>query len=155
MVWIQQWQRLKMMHALALPGNITENMLHQWRTEYADISMFQTALVRLDHPWRIRIDLFLVETLLYEEIINQNKKGFVVPASSIPAMFINKWNLRPAPDAVRQVLQKLQANEKGYKNMWCRRFRHRWQLCVTEFLPRAPMDENERQFRVARPEFLH
>ena len=88
MVWIQQWQRLKMMHALALPGNITENMLHQWRTEYADTSVFQQALVRLDHPWRIRIDLFLVETLLYEEIINQNKKGLVVPANSIPAMFI-------------------------------------------------------------------
>jgi hypothetical protein len=112
----------------------------------------QAALQRLDHPWRVRVDIFLVESLLYEEILEQNKKGLVVPANSIPAMFIKKWKMRPIPHSVNEILNKLQRNEREYKKMWCRRFRHRWQLCVTEFIPRTPMDTPERQFRVTWPD---
>jgi hypothetical protein len=74
-VWIHQWQRLKMTHALASPGNITEQILHQWRSDYGNTSMMQEALRNIEHPWRIRVDIFLVETLLYEEVLEQ-PKGF-------------------------------------------------------------------------------
>jgi hypothetical protein len=56
--------------------------------------------------------MFLVETLLYEEILDQNKKGLVVPANSIPALFIRKWNMRPIPDVVKPVLDRLRTNNK-------------------------------------------
>jgi hypothetical protein len=96
--------------------------------------------------------MFLVETLLYEEVWEQNQKGLVIPANSIPAMFIKKWHLRPAPQKVKEIMHRLQRNDNDFKNKktWRRGVRHRWQLCVTEFLPRTSVDENERQFRVAQ-----
>ena len=147
-VWIQQWQRLNMMRTLASPGQITEQILQQRRIQYGGATVMQEALRDLQHPWRIRADMFLVETLLYEEVLEQNQKGLVIPANSIPAMFIKKWHLRPAPQKVKDIMQRLQTNNKDFKKTWSRAFRHLWQLCVTAFLPRTPMDENERQFRV-------
>ena len=81
----------------------------------------QEALRDLEHAWRIRVDMFLVETLLYDEV-EQSQKGLVIPANSIPAMFINKWHLRPAPQKVKEIMHRLQRNDKDFKKHGVARF---------------------------------
>ena len=68
-VWVQQWQRKWIRWALATPGQVSDTMLQTWRGQFADSEPVVAALQSLTHPWRVRVDCFLMETLLYEEII--------------------------------------------------------------------------------------
>ena len=150
-VWVQQWQRKWIRWALATPGQVTITMLQTWRAEFAAAPPVVAALQSLTHPWRVRVDCFLMETLLYEEIIAQNEKGLVMPANTVPAMFIHKWSMRPRPPCIDQVIGRMRTDTGAFKKQWCRKFRNRWLLSVTEFVPKTLMDTDERRFRVPRP----
>ena len=150
-VWVQQWQRKWIRWALATPGQVTITMLQTWRDQFAAAPPVVAALQSLTHPWRVRVDCFLMETLLYEEIIAQNEKGLVMPANTVPAMFIHKWSMRPCPPCIDQVIGRMRTDTGAFKKQWCRKFRNRWLLSVTEFVPKTLMDTDERRFRVPRP----
>ena len=150
-VWVQQWQRKWIRWALATPGQVSSTMLQTWCAQFADSAPVVAALQSLAHPWRVRVDCFLMETLLYEEIMAQNEKGLVMPANTVPAMFIHKWSMRPRPPCIDEVIGSMRTDAGAYKKQWGRKFRTRWMLSVTEFVPKTLMDTDERQFRVPRP----
>ena len=106
---------------------LTEAMLSGWVREFQQHHMVQEALRALDHPWRLVADTFLIESLVYEDVLKSNAKGLQVPSPALVQWYIHKWSLRPHATCTANLLLKLKA-DGSYARLWACRFRKRWSL---------------------------
>ena len=65
-----------------MPTEINETVLLEWHMTYGGHDRVQHMLHHLDDADRVEIDVFLIQSLIYEEIETNNNKGMSVPAST-------------------------------------------------------------------------
>ena len=106
---------------------LSEAWIHSWAQSYSEHPLVQEALGRLNHVWRRRADEFLLESLVWEEVVQHNSNGMKVPSNALVQSYIRKWQLRPLCAATNENLHKLQADPSRARK-WCYSFRRRWSL---------------------------
>jgi hypothetical protein len=152
--YANHWQKQQLQKSRAIPAFITEDLVDTWKANWKTSPILTSAMQDLDHPWRSAVDVFLMESLIFEEIVAQNRKGLVVPSNTVVAMLVRKWNYRPMPESVQTTLDKLTQNKNCFKKRWCYQFRKRWDLHITQFHARSALPSLEIKFRVPRPEHI-
>ena len=106
---------------------LSEASIQSWVHNYSEHPLVQEALESLNHVWRRRADEFLLESLVWEEVVRHNSNGLKVPSSALVQSYIRKWHLRPRSAATDADLNKLQADPTRARK-WCFSFRRRWSL---------------------------
>lgn len=106
---------------------LSANLIAGWVQELQYDDSVQAALRDLSHPWRMAADTFLVESLVYEDVIAANGKGLELPSSALLQSYLRKWRLRPHATHTAELLNKLQT-DTGLARKWSQRFRQRWAL---------------------------
>ena len=134
--YVKRWQWRHINRTLAMPCETTAAVLQQWQILYAGHPRVRIMLQHLDDPDRVEIDVFLVQSMVYEEIEANNNKGLSVPASSVVASFIRKCSFRPPVASVQRILRRLE-EEAGYRRTWGRCFRKTW-LCSWGSVDKVP-----------------
>ena len=94
--------------------------------------------------------MFLIQSLIYEEIETNNNKGLSVPASTVVASFIRKCRFRPEVAAVQLMIGR-QEDEASYRRSWGRDFRRRWLLSWGSVDKVPTMTASEVAGKVANP----
>ena len=125
--YVKRWQWRHINRTMAMPCETTAAVLQQWQVLYATHPRVREMLQNLDDPDRVQIDLFLVQSMVYEEIEINNNKGLSVPASSVVASFIRKCSFRPPVASVQRLIRRLE-EEAAYRRTWGRCFRKTWLL---------------------------
>jgi hypothetical protein len=124
-IFVKSWQARNIMRTLSLPCEITPTMLLGWQREL----LGDPELARLKNDAsdsdRMNVDKFLIESLVYEEIIKQSRKGITVPSSIVLAKYLRMWSMRPMSAPIREFCNKLRDSEKQ-RRIWSRAFRRRW-----------------------------
>ena len=124
-VTMQQTQQT-MRRKSALP-RITARTITEWYEKHRHTTAFADMKGRLTHPLRNEVDDFLMESMVYEMVLTQNKKGIVVPTDTVFQEFARVWALRPQSAKTARRLLRLQNNTLARKS-WARSFRRRWRL---------------------------
>ena len=99
--FVKRWQWRHVNRVIAMLTQINEAVLQEWHMTYGGHDRVQHMLQHLDDADRVAIDVFLIQSLIYEEIETNNNKGPSVPASSVVASFIRKCRFRPEVAAVQ------------------------------------------------------
>ena len=144
-MWFQQRQRSLYPMSRQL---ITEQVIQGWVTMYQNHPMLVPARAQLDHPWRIAADTFLIESLVYEDVLNSNARGFVVPCSALVSWYARKWQRRPRSSATDSHLLRMEQTQSTARN-WACRFRHRWKLLWGELSKTRTLSRDEIRVRAA------
>ena len=106
---------------------VNELMIQAWVRNHQEDDMMLEAMSSLDHPWRIAADTFLIETLVYEDVLNANGRNLEVPSTALVDWYVRKWTWRPRSAQTDAHLQLLQTKaDRG--RQWASRFRKRWGL---------------------------
>ena len=134
--YVKRWQWRHINRTLAMPCETTAAVLLQWQVLWAAHPRVQVMLLNLDDPDRVEIDVFLVQSMVYEEIEANNNKGLSVPASCVVASFIRKCGFRPPVASVERILRRLET-DAGYRKTWGRCFRRTW-LCSWGCVDKVP-----------------
>ena len=116
-----------MNRVIAMPTEINETVLQEWHMTYGGHDRVQHMPHHLDDADPVEIDVFLIQSLIYEEIETNNNKGLSVPASSVVTSFIRKYRIRPEVATVQLMIRRLE-DAASYRRSWGRDFRRRWLL---------------------------
>ena len=76
---------------------------------------------------RMQADKFLMESLLAEEVEEQNRKGLSICPKLLMESFVRKWRSRPRSDGTNHWLASLQSDQ-NMQSQWRRGFKRRWHL---------------------------
>lgn len=144
-IWFQQRQRSLYSVSSRL---ITAQVIQSWVTMYQDHEMLVPARAQLDHPWRIAADTFLIESLVYEDVLNSNARGLVVPSSALVAWYARKWSQRPRCSATDAHLLRMDQTPATGRS-WAFRFRQRWKLLWGEMSKTRDLSRDEIRDRAA------
>ena len=113
---------------------LSSAMILVWVHELHQHDLVQEAVASMHHPWRLRADNFLVESQVYDEVLNSSAKALEVPSATLIEWYCRKWSLRPRSARTDAHLDALKSKpRKAWQ--WARRFRERWSLhwgCLRE-----------------------
>jgi hypothetical protein len=127
--WALRWAKEAMTREALKHGmptrQITATELHTWRRQFRKDEDLHTAQEQLDHPWRIQIDTFLVESLVWDKVCEANARGVHMPSGELLNEYIKKWSLRPRAQATDNHLTLLQSKHTTGRK-WEQHFRRRW-----------------------------
>ena len=126
-IYVKSWQARNFQRTLSLPGAITDATVLAWSHALRDDKELETMMTDLAHPGRIRVDRFLMESIVFEDIVKQSAKDVTVPSSIVVAKYLRTWSLRPRCPAIDAHIEKLRISAKA-RRVWGRAFRRRWGL---------------------------
>ena len=126
-VWAQRKQEARRRHDRLWPVTITPLLVKTWHTIHGHHPRVAAALASFADNLRITADDFLMESLLAEEVEEQNRKGMAMCPQLMFESFVRKWKLRPRSPATDLWLCELQEDPSKLKR-WRRNFRRRWGL---------------------------
>ena len=110
--------------------------------------MVLSAVQCMDHPWRVAADTWLVESLVYEDVLSTNKRGLVVPSDDMARWYQRKWSWRPISVATNTQLDRMRT-DPAYARLWAGRFRKRWNLVWAKMRDSRTLRPEEISDRVA------
>ena len=127
LLWASRFQRRQRGLYSEWQQPLSRSMIEGWVRELQHESSVQAALQNLGHPWRMAADEFLVESLLYEDVLAANGRGLELPSPELMQGYLRKWRFRPCAPSMADLLNRLDADrDRGRK--WSQRFRQRWGL---------------------------
>ena len=126
-IYVKSWQARNFQRTLSLPGAITDVTVQAWSHALRDDTELETMMTDLAHPGRMRVDRFLMESIVFEDIVQQSAKDITVPSSIVVAKYLRTWSLRPRCPAIDAHIEKLRISAKA-RRVWGRAFRRRWGL---------------------------
>ena len=88
---------------------------------------FKVACADVGNAHRVKVDTYLMESLLFDYVQENSKKGLVIPSSVMLAKYMTSWECRPMSEATKRKLKDLRES-KSLRNKWCQRFRRKWQV---------------------------
>jgi hypothetical protein len=125
--WVTRRQHERFMSTLVPPVQVTTPMLETWREQWGSHGALAAPLCSLEHPWRMEVDRFLMESLVVERIAAMNASGVSVPPDQVWEMTVRMWMHRPRTAQDDRWLQKLGSDRKARAmHLW--HFRRRWGL---------------------------
>ena len=126
-VWAQRKQNARRRHDGLWPVTITPPLVQTWHTTYGQHPRVAAAMASFADDLRMAADEFLMESLLAEEVEEQNRKGVTMCPRLMTESFVRKWTLRPRSPATDRWLCLLQQDVNMQAN-WRRGFKRRWGL---------------------------
>ena len=106
---------------------VTRELVETWVAQWQHHAHVMAIKTQLGHKDRILIDKFLLESLVYEFILENSARGVVVPSHLLLTKYVRLWSYRPRTQQIDAHLKRLQDKPTTRKN-WCRLFRRRWSL---------------------------
>ena len=85
-------KKAHMKRTMRLPRDVSSKMIITWWAQLQATPRFRKALRNLDDPYCEVVDKFLVQSLMYEFVINQSAKELVVPSSTVVAKYMAAWS---------------------------------------------------------------
>jgi hypothetical protein len=125
--WIQQWQLQNYIRTFGTPVKPTHAMILVWVEQHKSDVELLGILANIDHPKRIVADTFLMESMLYEFVQENSRKGISIPTGGLITKLLKNWSFRPASRIVDLQLRELQ-HDKSKRTQWARRFRRKWKI---------------------------
>lgn len=126
-MWVLHWQLQHYTRTLSIPIHPTQALLQQWLRTLQDSPAVRSMQNNLGNPKRVIVDRFLIESLVYEFVRQNSKKGICTPHKEVLSKYCILWSYRPKPPVVTVELQQLLEKRKKRRE-WCRRFRHKWNI---------------------------
>ena len=123
-----------------------------WAATFAEDKEVKSMMNNFEHPVRVTVDIFLMESLVYEFVRKSNSKGIAVPSNTVIAKYIKGWTYRYTPARVKSLLEELKSEDKRRKE-WLRRFRARWGIAWGTLRRGKPLTRAELQAKVCRHPF--
>ena len=112
-------------------------MLVSWMADPDVLRSLHAGLLHLDDCHRLQADIFLVQSMLVQFIVSQNKKGLTVDLSDAIAKYVKYWSYRPTSEAMRVRLARLVWHRHSRRRFGVE-LRKEWCLCIRSFTrPRA------------------
>jgi hypothetical protein len=125
--WVQNWQMRMYVRTFGTPPLPTHALILAWVEKHKTDPELLANLAHIENPERIQADVFLIETLLYEFVQENTRKGISIPSSAVLTRYLRLWSYRPVSIAVNTKLLQLQHSARHRKE-WCRKFRLRWRI---------------------------
>jgi hypothetical protein len=125
--WLEAWRKRFYLQTNAAPRCIDRCTVEEWVKKSEKDKEVLAILSEINNKTRIEMDKFLIESLVYEFVLENSKKGISVPTAEVISKYIRLWTWRPRPAHIEEELKKLQDHVMFQKN-WARRFRQRWNL---------------------------
>ena len=126
-LWGQRQQEARRRHDGLWPTTVTPLLVRAWWNQYAGHPRVTAALASFADDLRTLADEFLMESLLAEEVLEQNRKGVVMCPRLLLESYLRKWRARPRAASTEKWLCDLQCDESR-QTVWRRAFRRRWRL---------------------------
>jgi len=126
-VYVKMRQRQNMHRSTRVMPQTTNSMILDWWTQCRMTAAFANACSNINNKSRRRVDVFLVESVLFEHVLRQSERQLLVPAPIVVAKYMTAWSYRPASTWVRRQLTALEQNKYSRHN-WIRHFRQRWSI---------------------------
>jgi len=126
-VWAQRQQDARRRHDGLWPATVTPLHVGAWFQEYGDDPQVTTAMSSFSNRNRLKADVFLMESLVAEEIEEQNRKGLAMCPRMMMESYLRKWRARPRAETTEQWLVALQ-EDINLQNNWRKGFKRRWNL---------------------------
>lgn len=123
--WVQKWQVQHYLVTFGTPVLPTHALILAWVEKHKTDADLLSILANIEHPKRIEADIFLIETLLFEFVQENSRKGISIPSSALVTRYLKLWSYRPVSTVVNTRLIELEQSSRHRKE-WCRRFRKRW-----------------------------
>jgi hypothetical protein len=141
-IFVRKWQALNFARSLALPCGVTDTAVRAWNLELHDDTELSAMMKNLAHPERVRVDRFLMESIVFEYIEAQSKKELTEPTKMVMEKYMLAWSLRPRCAANETHLEHLCKSQHARKT-WCRGFRKRWSLTWGSRVPSHDVTQAE------------
>ena len=125
--WARQRLRKGWRNGCLVPAAVLPLDIAAWERQHGTHPEVVAALSNLNHKWRIAADMWLVESLVAEDIEKQNSKGIAVAPTEALLSYMRKWAHRPASTITQAILTNLR-NSTDKQALWRRCFRRRWTL---------------------------
>lgn len=125
--WVHKWQLQYYLLTFGTSVQLTSALIMAWVEKHKSDAELLVVLANIEHPKRITADTFLMESLLYEFIQENSRKGISIPSSALITRWLKCWSYRPVSTIVELKLLDLEQN-KTKRTQWCRRFRKRWHI---------------------------
>ena len=125
--WVLKWQLRFYLMTFGTSVQPSHALIMAWVEKHKSDAELLVILADIEHPKRIQADTFLMESLLYEFIQENIRKGISIPSSALITRSLKNWSYRPVSTLVQLQLLDLQQS-KSKRTAWCRRFRKRWQI---------------------------
>jgi hypothetical protein len=125
--WVLKWQLRFYLMTFGTSVQPSHALIMAWVEKHKSDAELLVILADIEHPKRIQADTFLMESLLYEFIQENSRKGISIPSSALITRSLKNWSYRPVSTLVQLQLLDLQQS-KSKRTAWCRRFRKRWQI---------------------------
>jgi len=127
MVLVKMQQRQNLHRSIRMMQRTTEDMILDWWKGCRMTATFADACANINNKSRRKVDVFLVESVLFEHVLRQSERQLLVPSPTIVAKYMTAWSYRPASSWVLQQLAALEQN-KYTRHNWVRLFRQRWDI---------------------------
>lgn len=151
--WIQRYHRQYESRTLKQMLLCTDAQIHAWAATWGTSAEVTAMMTNLEHPTRVALDIFLMESLIFEFIQSSNKKGIAVPSNSVMAKYIKAWTYRYTPVKVSAMLEELKV-DANKRRQWLRGFRTRWSIAWGTLKKGKPLTRQELQQKVSQPTLL-
>ena len=125
--WCHRQLECSRRHMLRSLRRVAVTDIQCWTTQLGWHPEVEKAMQDLSHPWRHQADVFLMESLVADDVRQANSQGMQLGSQLLLESLLRKWRLRPRSPAIDQWLAGLVADEVKQRN-WRRRFRKRWDL---------------------------
>ena len=125
--YVKMHQQAHSPRTLRMPRDTDATTVREWHQEFRGHRTFQAAQRSLQDKERIKVDDFLVQSVVYEFVQKQSTLGLVVASGAVVAKYLKLWSYRPRPQQIVNALDAMQ-RKASRRHAWCRRFRKRWRL---------------------------
>ena len=125
--YVKMHQQKHMTRTLRMPRDTDASSIREWHHEFRGEKSFKVSQRRLEDKERVRVDDFLVQSVLYDFVQKQSTLGLVVASSAVVAKYMTLWSYRPKPQQIVDALDAMQ-RKASKRHCWCHRFRKRWRL---------------------------
>ncbi len=145
--WVRAWQRKHTQKSNRDDVCINTDLVRAWCTKWESDDYVLQILTEINNKDRILIDIFLMESLVFEFVQANSCKGISVPSSEVIAKYIKLWSFRPRPPSVETNLKRLQ-DDMIYRKNWARSFRKRWNIAWGTCTVAKPLSRDDLRKKV-------
>ena len=125
--YVKMNMQRNILKSIRVPRDIRPATIIAWYEKLRSTPEFRQAESQLFAADRMKVDQFLMQSLVFEFVRSQSNLGLVVPSPVVVTKYITLWKHRPMSTKTADFLYTLRHNAMCRKN-WISRFRKRWRL---------------------------
>ena len=121
-IWAQRRQDARRRHDRLWPVTVSQVLVGTWFQDFGQDPRVTAAWASFDHSHRVTADMFLMGSLVEDNVEEQNRKGLAMCPKLVLLSYVQEWTMRPRSQETEEWLAALQA-DKQQQDAWRRDFR--------------------------------